>query len=146
MLSPFLVSPAKTHYPIPPLPAHQPNHSCFLVLAFPYNVASNILRTKGLSSLCPTRPSSAIYEAGAMGPWEHWVCWLVHIDVPPMELQAPLAPWILSLAPHLETLCSLQWLAESIYLCYMSGTGKASQETAKSGSCQQALIHSHTIV
>ena len=48
MLSPFLVSPLKTAYPLPPPPAHQPTHSSFLVLAFPYTGASSLHRTKGL--------------------------------------------------------------------------------------------------
>jgi hypothetical protein len=52
-----------------------------------------------------------------LSPWEPWGYWLVHIVVPPMGLQASSAPLILSLAPPLETLCSVQWLAESIYLC-----------------------------
>jgi hypothetical protein len=43
--------------------------------------------------------------------------WLVHIVVPPMRLQAPLAPWVLSLAPPLGTMCLVQWLAASIHLC-----------------------------
>ena len=30
MLSPFLISPLKTCYPMPPPSAHQPTHSCFL--------------------------------------------------------------------------------------------------------------------
>ena len=34
-----------------------------------------------------------------------------------MGLQTPSAPWVLSLAPPLGTLCSVQWLTESIYLC-----------------------------
>ena len=38
-LSPFLVSPPKTPYPLPPPPAHQPTHSHFLALAFPYTGA-----------------------------------------------------------------------------------------------------------
>ena len=42
-------------------------------------------------------------------PWEIWGYWLVHIVVPPMELQTPSAPWVLSLAPSLEILCSVQW-------------------------------------
>jgi hypothetical protein len=41
---------------------------------------------------------------------------MVHIVVPPMGLQAPSAPWVLSLAPPLWTLCLVQWLAESIHL------------------------------
>jgi hypothetical protein len=34
--------------------------------------------------------------------------WLVHIVVPPIGLQTPLAPWVLSLAPSLGALCSIQ--------------------------------------
>jgi hypothetical protein len=43
---------------------------------------------------------------------------LVHI-VPLMGLQTPSAPWVLSLAPPLQTLCSVQWMAVSIhfYIC-----------------------------
>ena len=48
---------------------------------------------------------------------EIWGCWLVHIVVPPMGLQTPLAPWVLSLAPSLGTLCSVQWMAVSIHFC-----------------------------
>jgi hypothetical protein len=42
---------------------------------------------------------------------------LVHIVVPPMGLQTPSAPWVFSLAPSLGTLCSVQWLTESIHPC-----------------------------
>jgi hypothetical protein len=70
---------------------------------------------------------------------ELWGYWLVHIVFPPMGLQTPSAPWVLSLAPSLGTLCFVQWMAVSIYF-WMLGTGRASQETATSGSCQQALI------
>jgi hypothetical protein len=34
-----------------------------------------------------------------------------------MGLQTPSAPWVLSLAPLLGTLCSVQWMAMSIYFC-----------------------------
>ena len=50
MLSPFLFSPLKAPYPVPSTPAHQPIHSCFPVLAFPYTEASSLHRTKGFSS------------------------------------------------------------------------------------------------
>jgi hypothetical protein len=33
--------------------------------------------------------------------------WLVHILVPPIGLQIPSAPWVLSLAPPLEALWSI---------------------------------------
>jgi hypothetical protein len=42
---------------------------------------------------------------------------LLHIVVPPMGLQTPSAPWVLSLAPPLRTLCSVQWLTENIHIC-----------------------------
>jgi hypothetical protein len=42
---------------------------------------------------------------------------LVGIVVLPMGLQTPLAPSVLSLAPPLGTLCSVQWMAASILLC-----------------------------
>jgi hypothetical protein len=47
---PFPVSPLKTSYLISPPPAHQPTHSCFLVLAFPHTGAYRLHRTKDLSS------------------------------------------------------------------------------------------------
>jgi hypothetical protein len=46
-----------------------------------------------------------------------WGGWLVDIVVLPMGLQTPSAPSVLSLTPPLVTLCSVQWLAESIHLC-----------------------------
>jgi hypothetical protein len=66
MFPPFLVSPLKTPLSSPPNPAHQPTHSCFLALAFPYTGAQNLHRTKGLSShWWLTRPCSATYAARA---------------------------------------------------------------------------------
>jgi hypothetical protein len=46
---------------------------------------------------------------------ELWGYWLVHIVVPLIGLQTPSAPWVLSLAPPLGTLCSVQWM--SIHFC-----------------------------
>jgi hypothetical protein len=34
-----------------------------------------------------------------------------------MGLLTPSTPWVLSLAPSLETLCSVQWIAMSIHFC-----------------------------
>jgi hypothetical protein len=48
--------------------------------------------------------------------WELLGCWLVHIVVLPKEVQTPSALCILSLTPPLGTLCSIQWLAESIHI------------------------------
>jgi hypothetical protein len=50
-------------------------------------------------------------------PWELCWYWLVHIIVPPMGLQTPSAPWVLSLYPSLGTLYSVPWMAVSIHIC-----------------------------
>jgi hypothetical protein len=42
---------------------------------------------------------------------------LVHMFVPPMGLQTPSAPWVLSLAPLLGTQCPVQWMAVNIHFC-----------------------------
>jgi hypothetical protein len=52
---------------------------------------------------------------GGLVPRSSGGYWLVHIVVPPMKLQIPSAPWVLSLAPPLGTLCSVQWMAVSIH-------------------------------
>ena len=44
-----------------------------------------------------------VYSCWWFSPWELWGYWLVHIVVPRKGLQTPLAPWVLSLAPSLET-------------------------------------------
>jgi hypothetical protein len=43
-------------------------------------------------------------------PRELWVYWLVHIAVPHIGLQIPLAPWVLSLAPLMQQ--KSQWKSE----------------------------------
>jgi hypothetical protein len=53
----------------------------------------------------PTRPSSDTYAARDTSSREFW---LVHIVVPSIGLQIPLAPWVLSLAPPLGALWSIQ--------------------------------------
>jgi hypothetical protein len=60
-----------------------------------------------------------------------------------MGLQTPSAPWVLSLAPSLGTLLSPMDGYE-YPLLYLSG--RASQETALLGSCQQALVGIHNSV
>ena len=63
-----------------------------------------------------TRPRASPPIDGQLGhPLLHmqletqlWGYWLVHIVVPPIGLQTPLAPWVLSLAPSLGALCSIQ--------------------------------------
>ena len=41
-----------------------------------------------------------------------------------MGLQTPSAPWVLSLAPSLGTLCSIQWMAVSIHFCFCQALGE----------------------
>jgi hypothetical protein len=53
----------------------------------------------------PGKPSSDTYAARDRSSGGYWV---VHIVVPPIGLQIPLAPWVLSLAPPLGALWSIQ--------------------------------------
>jgi hypothetical protein len=65
--------------------------------------------------------------------------WLIHIVVPPIGLQIPLAPWVLSLAlpsggPVIHPIAD----CEHPLMCFL-GPSIVSQETALSGSFQQNL-------
>ena len=151
MLSSFLVSPPKPPYSIPS-PAYQPTHSSFLALAFPYTFPLEPLQDQ--ASLLPLMTDKAIfcYLCG----WSHgsFLVYSLVGDLVPgssggtgwfillLGLQTPSAPWVLSLVPPMRTLCSVQWLAESIHLCIC----QALVETAISGSCQQALAGIHKSV
>jgi hypothetical protein len=53
----------------------------------------------------PTRPSSDTYAARDTSSVGYW---LVHIVVPPIGLQISLASWVLSLAPPMGALWSIQ--------------------------------------
>ena len=83
--------------PDPPTPTPQPTHSHLLALAFPCTEAYKVCTTSG-----PLFPLT--YAARDMSSGWHW---LVHIVVPPIGLQFPSAPWVLSLAPPLGALCSI---------------------------------------
>ena len=131
MLFPFLVSPLKTPYPLLTPSAHQPTHSH----CWPWH--SPILWHKAFTEpraspriddrvgqpllhmqLEPWVPPCVLF-GWWFSPWEFWEYWLIHfhIVVPPMGLQTPSAPWVLSLAPSSGTLCSVQWMAVSIHFC-----------------------------
>jgi hypothetical protein len=61
---------------------------------------------------------------------------LVHIVFLNTGLQTPSAPSVLSLTPSLGLPCSVQWSAVNIHLLLcLSGSGRASQETALTGPC-----------
>ena len=82
-------------------------------------------------------------------PWELWGYWLVDIAVPPMGLQIPSAPSVLSLTPPLGGGwgTALSPMSGCVFLSlFWSGFGSASQETAISGSSQQALVGIHNSV
>jgi hypothetical protein len=129
MVSPFLVSPQKIPYPLPPPPALQPTYS------HSWSWNSPILghRTFTGSRASPLiddqlgHPLLHIQLEPQVPPcvfFDWWFSskelsgyWLVHIDVPPMGLQTSSVPWVLSLAPSLGTLCSIQWMIVSINFC-----------------------------
>jgi hypothetical protein len=129
MLSPLLVSPLNS--PIPPLfplltnpptPASWPWHSPTLGhRAFTGPRASPAINDWLSHPLLHMKLEPWVPPCVLVGWWfspsELWGYWLVHIVVPPMGLQTPSAPWVLSLAPPLETLCSVQWMAVSLHYC-----------------------------
>jgi hypothetical protein len=101
----FQCYPKSPPHAPPPTPPH--THSHFLALAFPCTEAYKVCtQPMGLSfHWWPTRPSSDTYAARDTSSGGYW---LVHIVVPPTCLQIPLAPWVLSLAPPLGALWSIQ--------------------------------------
>ena len=120
MLSPFLVSPLKTPYSILFCPCYQPTPSHFPFLAFHHRPRWTFPGPKDSPSfdiqqghpllhiqLEPWVPPCVLFDWW-FSPWEFWGYSLVHIVVLPMELQAPPASLVLSLAPPLGTFCSVQ--------------------------------------
>jgi hypothetical protein len=134
MLSPFLVSPPKIPcpfplppasmrvFPYPPTLASLPWHSPTLGHpAFPGPMASLPIDVQQGHPLLHMWLKEWVPPYVLFGswfsPWELWRVWLVDIVVPPMGLQTPSVPSVLSLTPTLGTLCLVQWLAASIHLC-----------------------------
>jgi hypothetical protein len=129
MLSPFLVSPPKISYPLPPFPAPHPTHSHSWPWHSPILGHRTFLGPRASPSiddrlghpllhmqLEPQVPPCVFFDWW-FSPKDLWGYWLVHIDVPPMGLQTPSASWVLSLAPLLRTLYYVQWMAVSIHFC-----------------------------
>ena len=77
-------------------PTRSPTHSHFLALVFPCTEADKVCTTNG-----PLFPLLIHMQLETQAPGGYW---LVHIVVPPIGLQIPLAPWLLSLAPPLGAL------------------------------------------
>ena len=117
MLSPFLVSAPKTSYPIhllthPPTPSFLSWHSSTMGhQAFSEPKASPPIDVQQGHPMLHMQLKSWVPPCVLCGwwfsPWELWGYWLVHLVVPPMGLQTPSGPWVLSLAPSLGTLCSI---------------------------------------
>jgi hypothetical protein len=85
--------------PHPPIPNSWPCHS-------PVLRHIKFARQIGLSfHWWPTRSSSDSYAARHMISGGYW---LVHIVVPPIGLQIPLAPWVHSLAPPLGAVWTIR--------------------------------------
>jgi hypothetical protein len=94
--------------PYPPTPTSWPWRS-------PVLRHIKFARPMGLSfQWCLNRPSSDTYAARDTSSGGYW---LVHIVVPPIGLQTPSAPWVISLAPPLGTLCPIKYLTVSIHFC-----------------------------
>jgi hypothetical protein len=130
MLSHFLVSPLKTSLSprsspcssIHPLPLPGPGISLTLgYRTFTGPMASppidEQLGHPLLHMQLEPRVPPCLFFCWWFSPWKLYGSWLVHIVVPPMGLQNSSASWVLFLVPPLGTLCSVQWLAESIHLC-----------------------------
>jgi hypothetical protein len=102
MLSPFLVSPPKTPYPLPPLP----NPSTPASWSRPSPTLGHRAFTGPRASppiddqlghpllhmQLETRVPPCVFFGWWFSPWELWGYWLVHIVVPPMGLQNPFSP------------------------------------------------------
>ena len=134
MLSPFLTSKPGNPLSHPLSPSFSEGvspltHSGLPALAFPYTGTLSLPRIKAspptdalkghtvLHMELEPRVSLCVLFGWWFSPWELWGVWLVDIVLLPLRLQNTSALWVLSLATPLGTLCSVQWLAESLHLC-----------------------------
>jgi hypothetical protein len=123
---PFPSFPSENHPSPPPPSAPQPTHSHSWPWHSPILGHSTIIGPRAsppiddwlghplLHIQLEPQVSPCVFFYWWFSPWELWGYWLVHIDVPTMGLQTSSAPWVLSLAPSLGTLCSVQWMIVSI--------------------------------
>jgi hypothetical protein len=123
MLFHFLVSPPKISYLLPspsssPQPTrshswswHSPilGHRAFMGPRASLPIDNRLGHPLQHIQLEPQVPPCVFFDWWYSSK-ELWGYWFVHIDVPPMGLQTPSAPWVISLAPLLGTLCSVQWI------------------------------------
>jgi hypothetical protein len=71
--------------------------------------------------------------------------WLVHIVVPPMGLQTPSAPFVLSLAPPLGTLCGVQCMTVSIHFCICQALAEPLRRQLYQAPVNKHLLASTTV-
>jgi hypothetical protein len=115
---PFPGFPSESPLSPPPPPAHQPTHSCFLVLEFPYTGH----RAFTLPRASPPIDKAILCYICSWSHESHHVCFLVGDLVPGSSgvmvssyccyfyEAANLFSYLgTSLAPSLGTLCSVQW-------------------------------------
>ena len=120
-------------------------HSHLIALASFYAGTSNLHRRRAFPFIDNRQSNPLLYMY--LEPWippyvslvgglvsgrELWVVQLVDI-VLPMGLQTPSAPSVLPLTPPLGSLCSVWWLATSIYICI----GQALAEPLRRQLCQE---------
>jgi hypothetical protein len=166
MFFPFHVSPSEPPYSIPHSPA-----SMRVLPYSPTPIFSSCHSTLGHQTPSGPRaspptdvqqghPSSATYVAGTKGPSMYilWLVvqsqgapvgggvWLVDTVAPPTGLQTPSAPSVPSLTPPSGTPIQSPMVGCKHPPLYLSGSGRASQETAILGSCQQVLPSIHNSV
>jgi hypothetical protein len=165
MLSHFLVSPLKTPSPFPfplplltnpPIPTSWPWHSPTLghrVVTGPRaspTIDDQLGHPLLHIHLEPWVPPCVLF-GWWFSPWELWGYWLVHIIVPPMELQTPSTPWVLSLTSSLGTLCFVQWMAVSIHVCICQALteplrSQLYQAPISKHLLASTIVHSHSDV
>ena len=154
MLSPFPVHLPKISYAFFPPPVPQPTHP----YSWPWH--SPILGNRTFigpraslpiddwlghpllhMQLEPPVPP-CVFLDWWFSPKELWGYWLVHINVPPMGLQTPSTIWVLSLAPPLGTLCSVQWMTVSIHFCIFQSLTEPLRRQICQGTVSKLLLAS----
>ena len=148
---PFPDYPLKIPNPVPYPPAHQSTNSCFTVLAFPYPGTLSLHWTKGLSpidfqqghlllhmQLEPWVPP--LYSlVGGLVPGSSWnIGWFILLSMQTFSSLGPSHFFRSSIwDPVLRPMVGWEHPPHVLFeMCYLSGTGRASQEMAMSISCQ----------
>jgi len=74
-----------------------------------------------------------------------WWYWLIHTVDPPIGFQTPLDIWLLSLAPSLWALCSIQYMTVSIHFCICQALAQPHTRQLHQGPVSKVLL-AYTIV